>query len=154
MRWLILVLALTFAPSAQAICVLCSCNVEPDSMAFGAFAPLDNAPLNGASNIKVTCSGIAALDAVTLRLNGGVNGTVAQRRMKSGANLLDYNLYRDAARTQIWGTGSGGYAAVEVENTLGLLGWTSNTPVWGRIAPAPATPPGSYSDTVTVTVEW
>lgn len=154
MRWLVAALAVMIAPQAQAICVLCSCNVDPDPMAFGAFPALDNVALNGTGNIKVTCTGIAALDSLTIMLDGGAHGTVAQRRMAASSNLLNYNLYRDAGRTQIWGTGAGGYSAVVTPNTLGLLSWTSNTPVWGRISAAPTTPPGAYTDVVTVTVEW
>lgn len=154
MRQLMIALALLLAPQAQAICVLCSCTVVPDPMVFGTFPALDNVGLNGAANIKVTCTGVAALGSLTLKLDGGVNGNVAQRRMAAGGNFLDYNLYRDSARTQIWGTGAGGYSAVVVPNTLGLLSWTSNTSVWGRVSPAPATPPGAYADVVIVTVEW
>lgn len=159
MRWIVgaivsAVLGCAVATPAQAICIACSCNVSPNPMTFGAFAPLDGAPLDNATSVGVSCTGIGALDSMTIRMNAGLNGTFAMRKMKAGANTLDYNLYADAARTQIWGDGTGGYSPVVVPNTLGLLSWTTNTPVYGRIPAAPGTRPGSYTDTIVVTVEW
>lgn len=156
MRWLVAILtfAALCAPPAQAICILCSCEIDAAPLTFGAFAPLDNAPLDGAGAIEVSCSGIAALSSISVGIGGGLNGTVAQRKLKSGANLLNYNLYSNAGRTQIWGNSTGGYPALTINNTLALLSWNSNTPVYGRIAPATSAPTGAYSDTVTISVEW
>ncbi|GAM99985.1 sigma-fimbriae tip adhesin [alpha proteobacterium U9-1i] len=151
---LILMLVALCVPQAQAICVLCSCEVSAAPLTFGAFEPLDSAPLDGAGAIEVSCSGIAALSAIDVGIGGGINGTVAQRKLKSGANLLNYNLYTNAGRTQIWGDGTGGYPDRTINNTLSLLTWNSSTPVYGRIAAAPAAPVGAYSDTVTISVEW
>lgn len=146
--------AMALATPAQAICIACSCAVDADPLTFGAFAPLDNTALDGASAVHVSCTGIGALDSMTIRMNAGLNGTFAARKMKAGANTLDYNIFSDAGRTQIWGNGAGGYNAVSVPNLLGLVAWSSNTPVYARIPAAPATRPGAYQDTVVVTVEW
>lgn len=78
------------------------------------------------------------------------NGTL--RRMRSVAgNFVNYQLYRDSARTQRWG------------NTLGTdtssgtgLGETSpiGQSVYGRVPAQPAVPAGAYTDTITVTLTY
>jgi spore coat protein U-like protein len=66
----------------------------------------------------------------------------------SGVNVL-YGLYQDSARTQPWGN------TVGTNTTSGTGTGTAQTQtVYGRVA-AQATPaPGSYSDSVVVTVGY
>ena len=68
-----------------------------------------------------------------------------------GSDFLLYNLYRDTARTEIWGNGSG--------NTFTYLrNVNRNKPraetVYGRIPPLQNVSAGSYTDTLTVTINW
>ncbi|MDX2236264.1 MAG: spore coat U domain-containing protein [Hyphomonadaceae bacterium] len=145
---------LASAAPARALCVLCSCTVNANPLSFGSFAPLSGAPRDAATTVDVSCTGVSALSAIEIRMNAGVYGTIANRRMRSSGNDLAYNIYTNAARTTIWGDDTGGYAAVTVTNTLGLVAWSSSTTAYGRASPAPSTPPGAYGDTIVVTVEW
>ena len=67
--------------------------------------------------------------------------------MPSGARFLAYDIYRDAAGTQRWGTGPGD----------ALTGVSSANPqvltAYARTASAPASP-GQYDDVVTVTLSF
>ncbi len=147
-------LAAGVAIPAHATCALCSCTVTAAPMSFGAFAPTNNSNLDAVANIDVACTGTTALASIEIRLNQGQNGTFASRKLRSGADLLGYNIYSNAARSQIWGDGSGAYASVTVSNGLGLLTWNSSTPAYGRINAAPTASPGAYSDAIVVTVVW
>jgi len=142
------------APAGGA-CILCSCTVDAGPVSFGAYAPLSGGVLEATGTIDIDCIGIGTpLDSFAVKLGPGLHGAFAAREMRSGADPLPYNLYSDAARTIIWGDGTGGYSAVTINNTLSLLTWNVSRPVYGRIPPAPATPAGSYADTVLVTIEW
>ena len=66
--------------------------------------------------------------------------------MAGGGGTLLYNLYQDVGHDQEWGTGG---AAVVVENTPSTL---ETVDVYGLIAAGQEAPAGSYSDSVTITL--
>ncbi|MHA3890855.1 Csu type fimbrial protein [Acinetobacter sp. GXMZU3951] len=88
--------------------------------------------------------------------NGNNRITGGNRRMANGSNYLAYQLYKEAARINIWdSTGgvivTGGSGGVAVTGT----GVNQNFPVYGRIPKGTSIPPaGSYTDTVVVTVTY
>lgn len=139
----------TFAVSAT---VQSTCSTTATALAFGAYTPGSGA-LTNTSTISVKCT---KNTAYTVALNAGnAGGTLTQRLMASGANKLQYNLYTSAALTTIFGDGTGGSAT---SAGTGAGDGTANTlTVYGQL-PDSATNqtaiPGSYSDTVTVTVSY
>lgn len=126
-----------------------SCAVEADDLDFGAHARLD-AAADASSQVRVQCS---ANTAYSVSLGAGGGGDMAARRMLHGSipsEQIAYQLYNDAARSQVWGDGSGGTSTVSGTGT----GATQAVSVYGRI-PLQATPrPGDYEDTVIVTVSY
>lgn len=135
---LALALALAAAPAGAA-----SCIVDPQSVAFGSYDPLDAAPLDSVGTIRVSCDSSASF---SVALRGG-GGSIDDRRMTSGADALHYNLYSNAARTALWGDGNG---AGDVSAT----GATVDLDVYGRIPARQNVPAGTYVDSVTVTVTF
>jgi spore coat protein U-like protein len=136
--------ATSFSASAT---VVIGCTVVADTLNFGTYAAGAGAPtVLATSTISVTC---AAGEAYTVGLDNGSNAQGIQRRMVRAlapVDYLDYNLYRDAARTQVWrdtpptrvsGTGSG---APQIST------------VYGQLPGSQVVPLGGYADTVTVTV--
>ena len=96
---MILVAIVGHAPEAKAI----SCSYSIGSPNFGALSPLDNQQVLTQTTFTATCSGTANQDVkVCLHLG---NGTTSPRQMTSNSNLLNYEIYQDAARTQRWGSG-------------------------------------------------
>jgi spore coat protein U-like protein len=139
---------------ARAACFTCSCTVSTDTLSFGSITPLAG-QVDAVGEIDVSCFGLTTgLDSMTISLSTGGSGTYASRRMINGANTLAYNLYSDAGRTVIWGNGTGGSSSLVVQNQLSLLSWSTSTPVYARIPSAPSTRPGTYTDTIVVTVVW
>jgi outer membrane usher protein len=65
---------------------------------------------------------------------------------------MTYGLYRDAARTRPWGDGSFGTSTVT--STGGGVNVVRTHTVYGRLPAQGVPPPGSYSDTVTVTITY
>ena len=71
-------------------------------------------------------------------VGGGSGASFATRKMTSGANLLNYNLYTTSGSHQVWGDGTGSTA------TLGGTGTGSAqaVTVYGRVASRPDHGPG------------
>ena len=84
-----------------------------------------------------------------LSAGGGTGATVAVRKMTSGANTVNYTLYRDAARTLVWGTTIG-------TDTVTGTGNAANQAItiYARTPTQTVPPPGTYTDTVTVTITY
>ncbi|MEO7208980.1 MAG: spore coat protein U domain-containing protein [Steroidobacteraceae bacterium] len=130
-----------------------TCSATATTLAFSAYTPGVGAKANN-STISVKCS---KNTPYTIALNGGTSfgGTIAQRLMASGANTLQYNLFTTAAFAQIFGDGSGTSKTVAGVGA-GVATATSVT-VFGQLpdsAANQATVPGSYTDTITVTVTY
>lgn len=88
-------------PAAAAI----SCTISMTNVAFGSVDVLPGSVVNATGTATITCSGAAA--NTTYRfctdIGPGTDVSGSQRRMASGTNRLNFNLYKDAARTQAWG---------------------------------------------------
>lgn len=151
-------LLLALPQTASALCIGCSCNVSTTAVAFGTYNPLSASPLDAAGNVHVSCTTtLGLLVNLTISMNkGSYSSSFSPRQMASGANRLNYDLYTSSARTTIWGDGSGGTQTVTDSLTLSLLGAvTWDHVIYGRIPAGQTTvPPGSYADSVTVTLTY
>jgi spore coat protein U-like protein len=127
-----------------------ACSVSATTLNFGAYSPTSATALTGASTISVYCTNGSPY---TTALNvGSGGGTFAARWLANGASDLTYNLYRDAAYSQVWGDGTASTYTV-AGTGAGLL--TANTiTVYGQIPIAQDMPVGTYSSTITVTVSY
>jgi len=140
----------TFAVTAT---VQSTCSATAATLAFPNYTP-GGGTQTGNTSISVKCTKNTPF---TVALNAGstTGDTFAQRLMGSGANTLQYNLYTSAALTTIFGDGTGGTGTV-LGAGLGVA--TVNTvQVFGQLpdnATNQAAVPGSYSDTITVTVTY
>jgi spore coat protein U-like protein len=133
-----------------------TCTASATAVAFGVYNPFFGSPLDTTGTVTVTCS-TTFIDLVsyTVSLSRGGGSSYAGRRMNSGSNLLSYQLYTDAARSQIWGDGSGGTSTNAYSGILIFTPITNTHTVYGRIPAAQTTViPGSYTDTITVTVSY
>ena len=140
----------TFAVTAT---VQPSCTTSATALGFGTYTP-GNGALASTSNITVNCT---KNTAYTIALNPGTTtgDSFVQRLMASGANSLQYNLYTTAAFTTVWGDGTGTTAT---QTGIGAGRGTASTfKVYGRLpdsAANQAAVPGTYTDTITVTVTY
>jgi spore coat protein U-like protein len=155
LRWLAPALLGLAAPAAMAAVTSSASAV---GVAFGVYNPLATTPTTSAGTIQVTCtstnSGTTTIN-ITAAYSTGSSGTYTTRTMRSGANALNYNLYFDAAYTQVRGDGTGGTQTGSAQLTLGRnqTGSVSGT-LYGRMPAGQDAAPGSYSDTITVTVTY
>jgi len=133
------------------------CTVGTSPVAFGVYDPLAAGPLDTTGNVAVTCTSVGnALVLYRVDLGTGQSGTYNTRAMTNGVSQLNYNLYTNAARTLVWGNGTGGTRRVWNFYFLQPIGstQTDNHTVYGRIFPAQNVSVGSYLDTLVVTVTF
>jgi spore coat protein U-like protein len=132
------------------------CTATAAALNFSAYTP-GAGVVKGQTNVTVNCTKNTPF---TVLLNGGSGGgTVAQRLMQNGTNHLQYNLYTDATLGTLFGDGSGTGGS----KTVGGIGAGTaaanavQVTVFGQVPDNPtnqAVVPGSYADTITVTVSY
>jgi len=87
--------------------------------------------------------------AYNIGLDAGATGTIATRQMANGGATVDYQMFSDAGRTSNWGETIG----TDTVSATGTGSAVIHT-IYGRV-PAQATPAANtYTDTVTVTVNF
>lgn len=134
-----------------------SCTIGTNTVAFGVYDPLALPPLDTASQISVSCTRNGGFPFVIYRidLNTGQAGAFIPRAMTNGASQLNYNLFTNAARSNIWGNGSGatdpvfGFMFIPNGQTR-----TRRHNVYGRSFAGQTVSTGSYLDTITATVTF
>lgn len=124
------------------------CTVNAGSLDFGTNSGLLNTVVNANAALSIQCS---TGTAYHIGLNAGQHsgGSINARQMALGANTINYQLFRNAARTLIWGNTVG-------TNTVAGTGAgnTQNLTVYGSVPPQNTPPAGIYNDTIVVTVTY
>lgn len=121
----------------------CAVSVGATDLDFGSVSSLQTSR-DSTSTISLTCPPNTSW---TLGLSAGVNSLGSQRRMLgSEGGYVTYDLYRDANRTMVWDNSS--------NVVTGSGSSLSNVTVFGRVPAQPNAAPGTYSDTVTVTLTY
>jgi spore coat protein U-like protein len=155
---LALILAVLSVPCAHAA-VTVNCTVSAGGIAFGIYNPLSAVANASTGTLLITCNGSGKGKAnVTLdvTLSTGLSGSYATRKMFSGVNTLNYNIFWSTAYNQVIGDGSGGSVAGSVGPFRVAAGGSNVTTetLFGLIPASQDVAPGSYNDTITVTVTY
>lgn len=136
----------TMAVSAT---VQSACIVSANALAFGSYNPTSGTNLDATTTLSVTCTSGTSY-TVGLSTGNGSGATVANRKLTNGANSLSYALYQDASRTTNWGNTAG------TDTPASAVAGSSATSltVYGRVASGQNVPAGTYTDSVTITVNY
>lgn len=150
-----LALGVATSLAGQADAATCtSVSVSTSSVAFGPYNPINSSNVDSTGGVTVACPSPAdTLPPLTsITISEGRSGTYFSRNMSNGTSTLNYNLYVDTSRTQVWGDGLSGTSDQSFSG--GADSVTFN--VFGRIPQGQNTATaGSYSDpTLTVTVNY
>lgn len=126
-----------------------NCRLDVLPLAFDSYDPLGT---NGTQNAdaSTTMTVVCTLNSsAAITMGGGATGSANSRKLMFGSYELQYQIFRDAARTQVWGSGA------DAEQVTGA---GSRTPqrltIYGRIPPAQEVPAGTYRDVVTATIDF
>lgn len=136
-----------------------ACTFTATGPAFGLYDPLNASPTLSNGSVSVTCTYISD-GATTVNMvssfTPGNSGSYVNRYMLSGTNRLNYNLYFDAAFTQISGDGTGvsqtGSFSLRVSRGQPIA--TRTSVIYGRIPAGQDPNPGIYGDTIQVTINY
>jgi spore coat protein U-like protein len=151
--------ALWVVPAAQAATttttfpvtatVLKACFVSATALSFGNYDPTATVPLDSTATLTVLCT---VGTSFTVGLNAGTvsGGTVTTRRMTSGANTLGYGLFQDTGRATNWGSTPGTDTPAAITAPIAA----SSLTVFGRVVAGQNVPTNTYTDTITVTVNY
>jgi spore coat protein U-like protein len=125
-----------------------------DTCAISAATNLDFGSVAGLSSARDQTSTITlrcpAGTAWKLGLNNGIHASGSTRRMADGTGrYIQYELYRDSARSQRWGNTPGTDSSDDTGS-----GSAQTATVYGRVPAQAVTAAGTYSDTVTVTLTF
>jgi spore coat protein U-like protein len=127
------------------------CTITTSPVAFGPYDPVvANAAtdLTASGSVNVACTKGAA---ATIDLGNGGAFSGGSRRMGSGTDFLNYALYKDALRSQVWGSGlAGGTTAAYTALTKASTAVT----VYGTVPQAQDVTVGAYSDVVLATINY
>jgi len=153
LKWLAAIAALTLPLSAHAL--LSTCTVSATGISFPAYASPGAANSDSTGDIAVTCTAtvVVGTGSYTIAVSTG-SGTFANRKLTSGANFLDYNIYTDSARSIVWGDGTGSTQMESDSYTILLTPTTRHYTPYGRVQGSQNKPAGTYTDTVTVTITY
>lgn len=144
----------TTSMSVQMV-IAASCTVSATTLDFGTNTLIDiGANIDATSTLTVTCTNATPYNvALNAGLNDGAGGITA-RKLKIGASsdTVNYQIYRDAARTLVWGVTTSG--TPDVVSGTGTGDGQAVT-VYGRVPSVQNNPKiGTYNDTITVTVNY
>lgn len=122
-----------------------NCTVSATPIAFPSTS-LIVSNVDATASISTTCT---KSTVYTVGLSNGGTGTgPIARKMTNGPNSITYGLYLDAARSQPWSTAAGNMGSGTGTGVAQAL------TVYGRVPSGQTPPPGTYNDTVIVTVSY
>jgi spore coat protein U-like protein len=149
---LVLLLAAPAAPAATLCRIVTGAGV-----AFGSYDMLSPAPTDSQGTVTVQCerNGGPAGVSMIVRIDQGAHGSVQARRMLhtgGSGSLLTYGLYRDAARSGVWGSSDGIDTVGAAMNVPDRGSASLQLTIYGRMPPRQNGHIGTYSDAVQLTV--
>ncbi|MGE3294284.1 MAG: spore coat U domain-containing protein [Geminicoccaceae bacterium] len=131
---------------AVTVVVQPACTVSGATLDFGSYTSGQPTDLNGFAQIAYSNCPAGQL---RFQLDGGGSGSPTARRLSNGSGgLLAYGIYRDSARTQVFGQGANSRLV-----TLAAAG-SGNVSVYGKIPAGQSVAAGTYSDTVVITLDF
>ena len=125
------------------------CTLRTSDLLFVAPNPIIGLNIDASTTLTVKCT---PNTAYTIDIDDGLQpqGNNKRRMKSAGGATIGYNIYFNAARTAVWGKGSGkNYAG-----NSGSSGAAQSIPVYGRVNIAALIPAGGYKDTLTVTLNF
>jgi spore coat protein U-like protein len=137
-----------------------ACTVSAVGVAFGVYTPANPGNLDASGSINVTCTldtGWWQTFNYTASFSTGSAPSYAPRQMvrSGGTQQLSYNIF-NSGYSQVLGNGTGGTITVSGSIFVWLFDPSNSvvTPLAGRVPPLQNAVPGSYLDTIIVTLNF
>lgn len=139
-----------------------SCTIETRPLSFGNYDTLSETDVDAVGQVIYACTNgnsggggnpnaaAATPKAVRIELDQGSSHSFERREMMGSRDRLQYNIYLDATRQTVWGTGVQGtqvYFESHPPNKTPVI-----VPAFGRIFGQQDVEAGSYADVVGVRI--
>jgi spore coat protein U-like protein len=147
---LLIMLALAIGTLYAADAHAQACTISATSVNFGTYNVFNGSDVDSTGTVTYRCNGAAR--NITVGLTQGASATFNPRQMQKGAEVLSYNLFLDASRTNIWGDGTSGTAVYSIGDPPNNT--NVNLTVYGRVQAGQDVSAGSFSDTVTAVINF
>lgn len=146
-RIVVLTIMLAVGLASTATADVCRFEVLPTAINFGTYTAGSTSPLDVPVTFQVFCNPGTAGSA---RISAGGSGSFNPRKMSSGGNLLNYNLFTQAsaAPTTIWGDGTSGTTFSTFNHTSSTK--TTTYTIYARIPAGLDVASGTYTDSVDI----
>ena len=118
---------------------------------FGIYDVFNPSPTRATGTITYSCKKVGGVQYMRMSFSTGSSGSFANRTLRSGGGMMNYNLYPDAVNSRVWGDGTGTtyeYSIDPVDRRPDTLF------VYGTIPPGQDVGVGVYTDTITVTMNF
>lgn len=130
------------------------CDVTTTPVNFGSYDVFSSSPSDTTGTIFVSChTPEHKTIPIEVSISSGLSGSFNPRQMlrTAGADRMNYYLFLDASRTQIWGDGSSGTFVFQgnIYKDTPL-----NLSIYGRVPARQNLRVGTYQDNLVVTVNW
>jgi spore coat protein U-like protein len=122
-----------------------ACDITANPMNFPAYDPSVPYDTSAVGTISITCSSPLLLEISLI-----TNDACTRRYLRFGSNRLAYNLYQDAGGSIVWGSMN----PICGQELTATVTFRSQFSVYGLIPRAQNVPPGTYSDFVTIQVNF
>jgi spore coat protein U-like protein len=126
-----------------------SCTISATSVNFGSYNVFNGSALDSTGTITYRCNGAA--NNISISLSKGLSSTYSPRLMSKGVEALTYNLYTNAGHTNIWGDGTSGTTVYSRANPPNS---NVNVPIYGEVPAGQDVSAGTFSDTVSATINF
>jgi len=140
------------APLGVTVRVVRDCSISASSLALSNYYPtLSQATtdLNARVSLRVACT-TGSKAAVSIGFGNPSSSGVMARSMSNGMERLSHEIYEDPRLTQVWSESSSGLlSVVTLPSTKAIV-----LPVHACIPAGQFVHPGSYADSVVVTVNF
>lgn len=137
---------LTVSATVPSTCTIATAPVSFGTVTAASFT-------NAQGSVSVTC---ATGTAFTVTLNkGGAPAGATRAMLVAGVRVVNYELYKDAGLTQVWG--DSGFAATYPSGTGSAgtgTGALQAVTVFGRAQAVASAAPGNYTDIVVATINF
>lgn len=154
---LMVLLLLPFAVKATG-----TCSVSASGVAFGSYDVFNPLPTDTTGTVLINCiddgvPGGLNIDVAVSLSPSATSGLIANRQMAmvGGTDRLNYNLFRDAACTLVWGETPGLDDFIIPKVRVPKKGSITLTPavtLYGRIPSGQDVTAGNYTDSVVLTI--
>jgi spore coat protein U-like protein len=159
--------ALLIHPAAARAATPASCTVSSAGLAFGNYDPTSAVAVTANGSISFTCTYTGTGFTAYLTISAGSSGNDLARTLTFGSQALNYNIYVNAADTEIFGGGTGNGSSstwyyylcypgggVACAGGGGQSGTQYVAPMYGLLPAGQDVSAGLYSDTIVATITY